>query len=89
MDTTTGENSNSSQLSFTTNAVVAVVNDATVLSSQVKQTKKQKQLDVPNAAVPEDRPNINMEVVSNPADLPAPGLVEKLMQQLNDLKEMV
>lgn len=88
MDTITGENNNKSQLSSTTSAAIAVVNNA-VISSQIKQTKKQKQLDVAISAVSEDRQNINMEVAANPADLPAPGLVEKLMQQLNDLKEMV
>lgn len=88
MDTATGGNNNMCQLSSTTCAGIDVVNNA-VISSQIKQTKKQKQLDVAIAAVSGDRQNINMEVAANPADFPAPGLVEKLMQQLNDLKEMV
>lgn len=87
MDTVTGSNNNKNQL-FSTTSAAAVVKNA-VFSPQVKQINQEKQLDVAIAAVPEDHQNINMEVAANPADLPAPGLVEKLMQQLNDLKEMV
>lgn len=54
-----------------------------------KRTNEQKQLQE-MAVLPalEDRPNL-AEVAPNRGDSPEPGLVEKLMQQLNDLKEMV
>lgn len=53
-----------------------------------KRTNEQKQLDVAVLPAFEDRPNLP-EMAPNRDDSPEPGLVEKLMQQLNDLKEMV
>jgi len=51
---------------------------------------EQEKIDIANAPVPEDRQNSPMDVAAtNPPDVLEPGLVEKLMQQLSDLKEMV
>jgi len=56
-----------------------------------KIINEQERLDVAAALVSEELTTTNqlVDTVASPANLPAPGLVEKLMQQLNDLKEMV
>jgi len=51
---------------------------------------EQEQIDIANAPVAEERQNSPMDVAAaNSSNVREPGLVEKLMQQLNDLKEMV
>lgn len=60
--------------------------------SRDKRTNEleQEQIDIANAPVLEERQNSPMDVAAAiPPDVQEPGLVEKLMQQLNDLKEMV
>jgi len=70
-------------------AAVTVVNN-TMLRSRDKRTNEIEQIDfIANAQVVEDNQILPMNVVTSPKNSPEPGLVEKLMQQLNDLKEMV
>lgn len=65
--------------------------DCTVVNNMVSQSqdKEQRRLDIATALVPELTLNQLVKGAASPANFPAPGLVEKLMQQLNDLKEMV
>jgi len=66
--------------------------DCTIVNNMVSQPqdKEQRRLDIATALMPEELTmNQLVEGAAGPANLPAPGLVEKLMQQLNDLKEMV
>lgn len=75
-----------------TSCDLSVINN-TMSRSRDKRTNEleQEQIDIANASVPEERQNPPMDVavVANPPNVQEPGLVEKLMQQLNDLKEMV
>lgn len=58
--------------------------------SQPRDKRNNEQLDVPTALVSEElATNQLVEAEERPINSPAPGLVEKLIQQLNDLKEMV
>lgn len=74
-----------------TSCDLSVINN-TMSRSRDKRTNEleQEQIDIANASVPEERQNPPMDVavVANPPNVQEPGLVEKLMQQLNDLKEM-
>lgn len=74
-----------------TSCDLSVINN-TMSRSRGKRTNEleQKQIDIANAQVQEERQNPPMDVAAaNPQNVQDPGLVEKLMQQLNDLKEMV
>jgi len=74
-----------------TSCDLSVINN-TMSRSRDKRTNEleQEQIDIVNASVPEERQNPPMDLAAaNPPDVQEPGLVEKLMQQLNDLKEMV
>lgn len=62
--------------------------------SRDKRTNEveQEQMDTESTLVQESLQNSPMDVAASPPNTPnsqEPGLVEKLMQQLNDLKEMV
>ncbi|CAH1731639.1 E3 ubiquitin-protein ligase mind-bomb-like isoform X1 [Aphis gossypii] len=73
-----------------TSCDLSVINN-TMSRSRGKRTNEleQKQIDIANAQVQEERQNPPMDVAAaNPQNVQDPGLVEKLMQQLNDLKEM-
>lgn len=81
--------SNNSQPS--TSCDLSVINN-TMSRSRDKRTNELKleQINNANAPLREEQQNSPMDVaVANPPDVQEPGLVEKLMQQLNDLKEMV
>lgn len=74
-----------------TSCDLSVINN-TMSRSRGKRTNEleQKQIDITNAQVQEEQQNPPMDVATaNPQNVQDPGLVEKLMQQLNDLKEMV
>jgi len=88
MDIATGGSNNSKP---STSCDLSVINN-TMSRSRDKRTNEleQEKIDIANAPVPEDRQNSPMDVAAtNPPDVLEPGLVEKLMQQLSDLKEMV
>lgn len=61
----------------------AVINDA-VSCTQDNPTNEQDQGNLISTLQVE-----NQQILSNPTNSSDPALVEKLMQQLNDLKEMV
>jgi len=91
MDIAAGGSNNSKP---STSCDLSVINN-TMSRSRDKRTNEleQEQIDKANAPVPEERQNpSHMDVAAAAANPPGalePGLVEKLMQQLNDLKEMV
>ncbi|XP_060848380.1 uncharacterized protein LOC132927810 isoform X2 [Rhopalosiphum padi] len=73
-----------------TSCDLSVINN-TMSRSRDKRTNEleQKQNNITNAQVQEERQNSPMDVAAaNPPNVQEPGLVEKLMQQLSDLKEM-
>ncbi|XP_060860321.1 E3 ubiquitin-protein ligase mind-bomb isoform X1 [Metopolophium dirhodum] len=73
-----------------TSCDLSVINN-TMSRSRDKRTNEleQEKIDIANAPIPEERQNSPMDVAPiNPPDVLEPGLVEKLMQQLSDLKEM-
>jgi len=70
---------------------LSVMNN-TMSRSKDKRTNEleQEQMDMAGASVSEERQNSPLAVtVANAPNVQELGLVEKLMQQLNDLKEMV
>jgi len=88
MDVAAG-GSNNSQPS--TSCDLSVINN-TMSRPRDKRTNelKLKPINIANAPLQEEQQNSRMDVaVANPPDVQEPGLVEKLMQQLNDLKEIV
>jgi len=90
MDIAAGGSNNSKP---STSCDLSVINN-TMSRSRDKRTNEleQEQIDIGKAPVPEERQNPPMDgaaAAANPANVQEPGLVEKLMQQLNDLKEMV
>jgi hypothetical protein len=88
MTITAGGSNDIECLPSTSNSTSFTVANNTVTQQQDKQTngQDQKSVDISNSPVPHERPKPPSEVASNSSD---PALVEKLMQQLNDLKEMV
>jgi len=80
--------SNDSQPS--TSCDLSVINN-TMSRSRDKRTNELKQVQINIANAPsQGEQNSPMDVAAaNPPGVQEPGLVEKLMQQLNDLKEMV
>jgi hypothetical protein len=88
LDIAAGESNNSKP---STSCDLSVINN-TMSRSRDKRTNEleQKQNNITNAQVQEERQNSPMDVAAaNPPNVQEPGLVEKLMQQLSDLKEMV
>lgn len=77
------ENNNKSLPSTSSSITAAVVND-TEPCAQDELTNEQDQGNLISASQVENRQNL-----TNPTNSSDPALVEKLMQQLNDLKEMV
>jgi len=91
LDIAAGGSNGSNNSKPSTSCDLSVINN-TMSRSQGKRTNEleQKQIDIANAQVQEERQNPPMDVAAaNPQNVQDPGLVEKLMQQLNDLKEMV
>lgn len=88
MDIGVGGSNNSKS---STSCDLSVINN-TMSRSRDKRTNEleQEQIDIANPPVAEERKNSPSNVAAtNPSNVLEPGLVEKLMQQLNDLKEMV
>lgn len=75
-------------LPSTSNSANLTLVNNTITQQQDKQTNEnnQESMGTENSSAPGERPKPPSEVASNSSD---PALVEKLMQQLNDLKEMV
>lgn len=72
--------------SMSNSSTVTVVNNS-MSRLREKRTNEQEQIDTTLQV--ENHQNVSNNLVENPTDASNPGLVEKLMQQLNDLKEMV
>lgn len=72
--------------SMSNSSTVTVVNNS-MSRLREKRTNEQEQIDTTLQV--ENHQNVSNNLVENPTNASNPGLVEKLMQQLNDLKEMV
>lgn len=88
-NTIIGGKKNKRQLSSTSsNTAVTFVKNSMCIQSQEKRTNEPEQVENAAVPMPDNHQKLSTNVVSSP-NSPDPGLVEKLMQQLNDLKELV
>lgn len=78
--------SNDKKNSTSNSAALNFVNNTMTRQRGEKRTNEQDNKSIENATLPVPGEPTNAAAAANPTD---PGLVEKLMQQLNDLKEMV
>lgn len=88
-DTVIGGKKNRRQLSSSSsNTAVTFVKNSMCIQPQEKRTNERDQVENSTVPITDDNQNLSANAVSSP-NSPDPGLVEKLMQQLNDLKELV
>lgn len=83
-----GEKTRRQLSSNSSNTAVTFVKNSMCVPPLEKRTNESEQVEIATIPIPEDHQNLSTNAMSS-LNTPDPGLVEKLMQQLNDLKELV